>query len=205
MANSTRKQTPKPSAPAQPAKPAEVAPTGDPMKAPRYSAWHIVGVVVGILALVTVACVAGIGIGLGMSRTAGTLLGFQALRPNAVSPMNPRGQGVMPWNQMPFGEMMPFDNDQAPFAGAAYLGVAYDVADNGASVTQVISGSPADSAGLKVGDVIHAVDGTVIAQANELRRLIQAHQPGDKVSLTVLRNGGSQTIVVTLGTAPANQ
>jgi S1-C subfamily serine protease len=206
MASSTRNKTPKPSAAAQPAKPAGPAPSADPMKAPRYTAWHIVGVVVGVLALVTLACMAGVGIGMGVSRTgAAALLGLQSFRPSTASPMFPRGQGVMPWNQMPYGQMMPFDDEQVPQGGTAYLGVAYDVADNGAAVTQVIQGSPADAAGLKVGDVIHAVDDTVITQANQLRRLIQLHQPGDKVSLTILRNDGSQTIVVTLGSAPANQ
>ncbi len=81
-----------------------------------------------------------------------------------------------------------------------------------------ITGTPAQKAGLKAatgartingqqyatgGDVITSVDGQSVSTAAELQSLIDAHRPGDKVRLTVTRNGSSRSVTVTLGTRPA--
>ena len=60
----------------------------------------------------------------------------------------------------------------------------------------------AASAGLKKGDVITAVNGTAIASGDDLSRAIDAHKPGDKVSVTYKRGGSEHTVTVTLGTRP---
>jgi S1-C subfamily serine protease len=45
------------------------------------------------------------------------------------------------------------------------------------------------------------VDGTNVTTAEQLRAIIDSHQPGDKLTLTVLRAGGSsKTLSATLGT-----
>ncbi len=84
----------------------------------------------------------------------------------------------------------------------AYLGVAVESAANGARIAQVRSGGPAKSAGLRVGDVVTAIDGHKISSAGELQSSIDAKKPGDKVTLTVKRNGTSHTVRVKLGARP---
>lgn len=69
----------------------------------------------------------------------------------------------------------------------------------GAQVNAVTKGGPADDAGIKAGDVITAVNGTKVADGTELIVRIRAHQPGDKLTLTLTRNGKSQDVKVTLG------
>ena len=54
------------------------------------------------------------------------------------------------------------------------------------------------------GDVITAVDGQAVASVDELSAYISTKQVGDKVSLTILRNGQSTTVQVTLEAWPAN-
>jgi putative serine protease PepD len=53
---------------------------------------------------------------------------------------------------------------------------------------------------VKAGDVITGVNGTTITTADQLRAIIDSHQPGDKLTLTVLRGGSSKTLSATLGT-----
>ena len=87
----------------------------------------------------------------------------------------------------------------------AYLGVAIgdSQSGSGAQVGTVRAASPAAKAGLKVGDVITAVNGTSIANANQLTTAISEHQPGDQLHLTVTRGGSTLNLVATLGTRPA--
>jgi putative serine protease PepD len=81
----------------------------------------------------------------------------------------------------------------------ALLGVNVKTASNGVGIAQVESGSGAAAAGLKVGDVITAVGSTSVSTAEQLRAVIAAHAPGDKLSLSILRNGKTTTVTVTLG------
>lgn len=69
---------------------------------------------------------------------------------------------------------------------------------SGGVVTEVEPDSPGAKAGLQIGDVITEVDGQKISDAGELQVLIGQKQPGTKVTLTVLRNGKSMTVPVTL-------
>ncbi|HEX7626240.1 MAG TPA: trypsin-like peptidase domain-containing protein [Gaiellaceae bacterium] len=82
----------------------------------------------------------------------------------------------------------------------ALLGVSVKTAANGVAVADVSNGSAADNAGVKAGDVITAVGGTTVTTAEQLRAIIDSHQPGDKLSLTILRSGSTKTIDATLGT-----
>ena len=82
----------------------------------------------------------------------------------------------------------------------AYLGVQIDASASTAKIAKVQSGTAAANAGLKAGDVITAVDGTKVPNAERLRAIIAAHEPGDKLTLQVLRSGSTQTITATLGT-----
>ena len=84
----------------------------------------------------------------------------------------------------------------------AYLGVSVQTpaARSGAQIGSVASGSPAADAGLKAGDVITAFDGQTITSPDDLTTAVSAKQPGDKVTITYVRNGQSATASVTLGT-----
>jgi serine protease Do/serine protease DegQ len=64
----------------------------------------------------------------------------------------------------------------------------------GAVVTQVVPESAAEEAGLKIGDVITAVDGTRLINADSLRNSIGLMMVGQKVELEILRDGDSQTL-----------
>jgi putative serine protease PepD len=87
----------------------------------------------------------------------------------------------------------------------AYLGVATEDASGvtGASLTEVRAGTPAARAGLRSGDVVTTFDGESVGSADELRRLVDGKSPGDRVELTVRRNGSTTTVNVTLGTRPS--
>lgn len=84
-------------------------------------------------------------------------------------------------------------------SSGAYIAPAVD-----ASQPSVVSGSPADTAGLKEGDVITKVDGKSVDQNHSLTGLLGQHKPGDKVTLTIVRDSKTQDIDVTLGTAPSS-
>ena len=90
----------------------------------------------------------------------------------------------------------------------------------GVQVVNVQSGSPADKAGLKGststatvngqdvpigGDVITAVDGKAVTAMEDLAQIVGSKQPGDMVTLSILRNGQKSDVQVTLGEQPAQQ
>ena len=78
----------------------------------------------------------------------------------------------------------------------ASLGVK---APRGALLTTVHEGTPAESAGLEIGDVILSVDGASIETGEALSRAIDQHKPGDKVTLTIERDTKQQQLSVVLG------
>jgi S1-C subfamily serine protease len=69
----------------------------------------------------------------------------------------------------------------------------------GVIVGGVQKGSAAEKAGIKQGDVIVSFNGSVVNDANELRNLVAATQPGTDAAVTVLRDGREQQLKVTLG------
>ncbi len=72
----------------------------------------------------------------------------------------------------------------------------------GAVVTQVVPGSPADKAGLRAGDLVTQINGKAVENTSALRKSIGRNAPGSKITLTVLREGKSSELTVTLGEAP---
>nr|MBC7245456.1 PDZ domain-containing protein [Chloroflexota bacterium] len=73
---------------------------------------------------------------------------------------------------------------------------------NGALVTKVVDGSPADQAGIHVGDVIIAVDGKRVEGENTLGQIIRSYRPGDGIEITLWRGGRERSVKVKLGTHP---
>jgi len=69
----------------------------------------------------------------------------------------------------------------------------------GVAISQVDPNSPGAKAGLQVGDVIVAVNGTPVTDENSFRIQIAGMAPGTKVDLGIVRNGAELTVPVTLG------
>src|SRR5215469_12065121 len=69
---------------------------------------------------------------------------------------------------------------------------------SGVTVSNVVPGSPADSAGLKVGDTITSVDGRDVKNGDELVADIASRKPGSKAKLGFVRNGKKQDTTVTI-------
>jgi len=72
----------------------------------------------------------------------------------------------------------------------------------GILVSQIAPGSPAEKAGLKVGDIIVAIDGEKVREVRELQFRIMKTPPGTEVTLTILRGGKEQTIKAKVGEMP---
>jgi serine protease Do len=106
-----------------------------------------------------------------------------------------------------------------PYLGIRYVSLTPDIADqldlsqtNGAYIGEssdpsspsIIPDGPGEKAGLQQRDTIVAVDDTKIDQTHSLSSLLGTHQPGDKVKLTVVRDGKTLHISATLGTMPTS-
>ena len=72
---------------------------------------------------------------------------------------------------------------------------------DGALVVNVEPGSPAADAGVAEQDVVIAVDGEPVASSEELVVAVDAHDPGETVTLELVRNGASREVQVVLATA----
>ena len=74
----------------------------------------------------------------------------------------------------------------------------------GIYVAKVVEDGAAESAGLKEGDVITAVDGQKVTKFGELQGILAKKRPGDKVTITYLRNKKSNTVTATLKNEQGN-
>jgi serine protease Do len=101
-----------------------------------------------------------------------------------------------------------------PYLGVRYIEITPDYAtannlkvSDGAYVTgdssnpAIVTGSPADKAGLLQGDILTKVNSDAITTSNTLSALIGKYNVGDKVTITYIRGGKTQTALVTLAQA----
>ena len=115
---------------------------------------------------------------------------------------------------------------QHAFLGISGTDLTPEIADvlnldteSGAVVQSVVPGSPAEEAGVEVGDaevsidgqpmraggdIIVAVDGEAVADMTDVIRAVDSKQPGDSVELTLLQGGDERTVDVELAERPAN-
>lgn len=111
-----------------------------------------------------------------------------------------------------------------PFLGVSTSGVYPQLAkrfhlgtSTGAWIQSVVAGGPGDKAGLKAGDrretfqeqpwrvggdVVTRIDGATVREDADLARSLEDRRPGDKVTLTIVRDGDTRQVSVTLGTRP---
>jgi len=83
---------------------------------------------------------------------------------------------------------------------------AFGVEDaEGALVQEVVSGSAAEEAGIKVGDVIVAVDSKPVSSASDLRTTIGLRRTGETVRIEVIREGKNRTLNATLTELTSSQ
>jgi serine protease Do len=104
---------------------------------------------------------------------------------------------------------------QQPYLGVRYVSLTNDIAhefnlkvSRGAYVVSsdtdpaVVPGSPADQAGVKDHDVITKVGSTAVNQNTSLTSALSKYKVGDKVKLTIVRDGKTITLTATIGNAP---
>jgi serine protease Do len=99
---------------------------------------------------------------------------------------------------------------QKGYVSRPYLGIGFQPitpriasyynlpADYGTYVTDIAAGSPAAQAGLQRGDIITSIGGTAIDDTHSYINILFTYKPGDQVELTVLRNGKTIQVQVTL-------
>jgi serine protease Do len=75
----------------------------------------------------------------------------------------------------------------------------------GILIAQVSEDSPAEKAGLKQGDVIIAFNGKPVEQVGPFRNLVAMEAPGSKKTITVIRNGKSETFTIKIGKLPDSE
>ncbi|MFI5227156.1 MAG: S1C family serine protease [Candidatus Limnocylindrales bacterium] len=93
-------------------------------------------------------------------------------------------------------------SNKLPIDHGALVGAGQDA--SGATTPAVVAGSPADKAGIKDGDIITSIEGTMIDTAHPLDAVIAQFAPGRTVTVEVYRDGSTIKLQVTLGTRPAN-
>jgi putative serine protease PepD len=103
----------------------------------------------------------------------------------------------------------------ASTSGTGFLGVSLEtvtpqlrstygfVPTKGAVVTQLQSGSPADQAGIQIGDVIVSLDGKTVSSADQLAVAIQGDKPGQRVKIGLYRGQNQRTVTATLVANPS--
>jgi S1-C subfamily serine protease len=97
----------------------------------------------------------------------------------------------------------------------AYLGASYTTLTpaiasqqgttlrEGVVITNTVPGSPAAILGLKRGDILVQVDGKPVQTDSDLAKIIDSHQPGDTIALTLGRGSGPVTARLNLGDTPS--
>src|SRR6187399_3258130 len=81
----------------------------------------------------------------------------------------------------------------------AMLGVVTEEVEGGVKVTEITDESAAKKAGIKVGDIITKIGDTKIEDPDQLSQTVRKQKPGDKVTITVLRDKKEQKITTELG------
>jgi S1-C subfamily serine protease len=147
----------------------------------------------------------------------GNLVGIPtltAIDPEFNTPANGVGFAI-PSNRVAFIVPQIIANGSVTHTGRAYLGVNLTSVDatlaaqdnlavnHGALVVNVVSGSPAASAGLQSGDVIVQIGNSQVNDVQSLSDILVNSSPGQRIALKVYRGSQQLTVNVTLGELPS--
>jgi serine protease Do len=103
------------------------------------------------------------------------------------------------WTRLVAGEMWGGTFDDGTVGVRPLLGAAGDATAKPCKVRQVFPGSPAQAAGLIAGDVIKKFDGAEVGNFNDLAKLLQEKQAGQKIAVDVARGDQQLSLELTLG------
>jgi membrane-associated protease RseP (regulator of RpoE activity) len=141
-----------------------------------------------VAAVAAMCSLAGIAVGFGLS-----MFALQMTEVSAPRTRCPRHVRVI--------DATPIPHPAVPHLGITFIS-AHDMVgphdDVGARITAVHRGTPAQSAGLRPGDVVIGYDGSLIDDADELFRSVRGDEVGSRPVLDVVRDGDSLQIVPTL-------
>ena len=190
-----------------------------------FSGRQVVGIVLGVVVLLAAGLAVGGVVGYRMGAAEGAQQALvnvpqqraQRTPQTPVPDQRTPGTFGLPLPQMPFGGQAPAANPGGPYLGVQYEMITPELAvqegitgTTGALIRDVIADSPAAQAGLKVGDVIIAVNGQSVDNQNDLRSRVAGLKPNDEITLTLVKgtaNGPTDQhdVKVTLGEQPAPQ
>ncbi len=104
-------------------------------------------------------------------------------------------------------QLITYNKVKRPYIGISGSDISeeyskYYKVPQGVYVNSVYEKSPAEKAGIKAGDIITKLDDTEVKNMTELTKAKNEHKIGDTVSITVNRNGKTQSLTLTLGEDP---
>jgi serine protease Do len=103
------------------------------------------------------------------------------------------------WDRLAKGEVwggIRFGNPNAPYLG-------FTLSDNNdTKIIEVAKASPAEKAGIKVGDLLQKFDGQKVQSSDELRAIVKKKKPGDEVEVEILRDTETLKFKLTIGKRP---
>jgi S1-C subfamily serine protease len=92
-------------------------------------------------------------------------------------------------------------NEVAPPA-IGYIGVTLAQTPDGIQVQEVQPDTPADTAGIRAGDVLRTVNGTKVRTTNQLSSVLRDLSPGTAATIVLDRNGSEVTVDLVLAQRP---
>lgn len=95
-------------------------------------------------------------------------------------------------------ELIATGDSQTPIIGVV-LNTAFT--GDGAQVSEITPGGPAEKAGVREGDVITGFNGRQVADSTELVVVIRSYAPGEEIEITLTRNGQPSTVSLALGSS----
>jgi len=137
---------------------------------------------------------------------AGRVVGINSSIRTSSSSLSGQGGSIGLGFAIPIDEVMPIVQQLLDHEAPTHARLGVTVSDTrggslqqGALVREVDPTAAGRAAGLRSGDVITKVDNQVIADSEALVATIRGHRPGDKVTLTYVRDGQAHTTTATLG------